>query len=128
MVLLRGIDLSQSRNRKDMRDLMKLGKLERLIMEYFLRHISAGEIIAIIDLREEVKKRVRSGETDLVSELDDAVIEKELHVKLALLVMEGYLESRNGVYRLAQWIIDALRAKKHRLMPGVPKNIEELLD
>lgn len=128
MVLLRGIDLSQSRNRKDMRDLMKLGKLERLIMEYFLRHISAGEIIAIIDLREEVKKRVRSGETNLVSELDDAVIEKELHVKLALLVMEGYLESRNGVYRLAQWIIDALKAKKHRLMPGVPKNIEELLD
>lgn len=119
--------MSQVKNKKSLKDLIKLGRLERLIMEYFLKHVSAGEIIAIIDLREEVKKRVRAGDTDLVSELDDAVIEKELHVKLALLVMEGYLESRNGAYRLAQWILDELKSKKHKLAPGVPKNIEDLL-
>ncbi|MEM0217985.1 MAG: hypothetical protein QW123_00900 [Desulfurococcaceae archaeon] len=113
---------------RSLEDVLRLGKLERLIMEYFIRHISAGDIIAVLDLKEEVKKRARMGEVDLVSELDDAFIVKELYVKLALLVKDGFLEYRNGVYRLPQWIIDIIKSKKGGLYPGVPKSLEELLN
>lgn len=104
-----------------------LNKRERLIMDYFTRQISAGEIIAVLDLKEEVKKRVKMGETDLVAELDDAVITRDIYIDLALLVKQGLLEYRNGVYKLPQSIIDIIRQKKKRATPGILKSLNELL-
>jgi len=114
--------------RRSVREILSLNKLERVVMEYFLRHISAGEIIAALDLKEEVKKRAKQGEADLVSELEDAIIVREVYVAMALLVKKGFLEYRNGAYRLADWIIEVIKAKKGSLQPGVPKSIQELLD
>lgn len=34
-----------------------MNSVEKTIMEYFLKNISVGEIVAVIDLREEVKKK-----------------------------------------------------------------------
>lgn len=114
--------------KRSLREMLTLNKLERLVMEYFLRHISAGEIIAALDLKEEIKKRARQGETDLVSELEDAIIVRELYIAMAMLVKRGFLEYRNGVYRLADWIIDIIKAKRGSLQPGVPKPLQDLLD
>ncbi|MEM2025626.1 MAG: hypothetical protein QXW94_04980 [Desulfurococcaceae archaeon] len=114
--------------KRNIREILSLNKLERLIMEYFIRHISAGEIIAVLDLKEEVKKRVRQGETDLTSEVEDAIIMRELYITLALLARRGFLEYRNGAYKLAVWIVDLIRAKKRGLHPGVYKSIQELID
>lgn len=113
---------------RDIREILGLSKLERLVMEYFLRQISAGEIIAVLDLKEEVKKRAKQGETDLISEIEDAIIVRELYIVLALLVKRGFLEYRNGAYKLAKWIIDQIKAKKGSLYPGVYKSIQDLIE
>ena len=115
-------------NNRDIRELITLSKLEKLVVEYFLRHVSAGEIIAVLDLKEEVKKRARQGEKDLVSELEDAIIIKELYVILAMLVKNGYLEYKNGVYRLSQWIINYIKARKSVFYPGLIKSIKDIIN
>lgn len=120
--------MSESKPKRNIREILQLGKLERLVMEYFIRHISAGDIVAVLDLKEEVKRRMKMGEIDLASELEDAIIIRELYVKLALLVKDGFLEYKNGAYRLAQWVVDIIKAKKGGLYPGTPKNLEELID
>jgi hypothetical protein len=97
-------------------------------MEYFVRHISAGEIIAALDIKEEIKKRAKQGETDIVSELDDTIILREVSIAMALLASRGFLEYRAGVYKLAPWIIEVIRAKKKGLYPGQPKSLRELLE
>ncbi|MEM4718045.1 MAG: hypothetical protein QXE81_04715 [Desulfurococcaceae archaeon] len=104
-----------------------LNKRERIILDYFARHISAGEIIAVLDLKEEIKKRVKMGEVDLVIELDDSVITRDIYIDLALLVKQGLLEYRNGVYKLPQPLIDIIKQKKKRATPGVLKSLNELL-
>jgi hypothetical protein len=110
------------------REILSLNKLERIIMEYFIKHISAGEIIAALDIKEEVKKRAKQGETDIVSELEDAIILREVNVAMALLANKGFLEYKNGVYKLAPWIIEIIKTKKGGLYPGQPKSLKELLD
>lgn len=120
--------MASSEQKRSLREVLQLSKLERLVMEYFLKHISAGDIIAVLDLKEEVKKRVKNGETDLVSELEDAIIVRELYIALALLVKKGFLEYANGAYKLPKWIIDVIKAKKGGLHPGVSKDLSELLD
>jgi hypothetical protein len=119
---------SRSSGERSIRELLNLSKLERLIMEYFLKHISVGEVVAVLDIKEEVKRRAKQGETGLVDELEDAIIAREVYVALAMLVKNGFLEYRNGVYKLAQWIIDVIKAKKGGLYPGTPKSLSELLD
>ena len=84
---------------RSIRDVLFLSKLERIIMEYFIRHISAGEIIAALDIKEEIKKRVKQGETDIVSELEDAILLREINIAMALLANKGFLEYKNGVYK-----------------------------
>jgi len=113
---------------RSLREILSLSKLERVIMEYFIRHISAGEIIAALDIKEEIKKRAKRGETDIVRELDDAIILREVNIAMALLASKGFLEYRNGVYKLAPWIIEIIKAKKKGLFPGQPKSLKELLD
>ncbi|MEM0004955.1 MAG: hypothetical protein QXE10_07625 [Desulfurococcaceae archaeon] len=113
---------------RNIREILALSKLEKLIMDYFLRHISAGEIIALLDLKEEVKKRMKQGETDLVSELEEAIIIREIQITIAMLARRGFLDYRNGVYRLADWIIEIIKSKKGSLYPGIPKSLQELLD
>lgn len=114
--------------KRSIREILSLNKLEKLIMDYFIRHISTGEIIALLDLKEEVKKRIRQGETDLVSEPEDAIIIREIQIAIAMLARRGFLDYRNGVYRLADWIIDIIKIKKGSLYPGIPKSLQELLD
>jgi hypothetical protein len=113
---------------RSLKELLSLGKLEKLVMEYFLKHISAGEIVAILDLKEEVKKRLSLGEQGLVSEPEDAVIVRELYVTLASLIKRGFLVYNNGVYRLSDWIISALKSKLGGLYPGRSKPIEKLVE
>lgn len=113
---------------RSIKEVQTLSKLERLIIEYFIRHISAGEIIAVLDLKEEVKKRVKQGESDLIGEIEDAIIVKELYITMAMLVRKGFLNYRNGVYKLADWIINIIKAKKGGLYPGIQKSLNELLD
>jgi len=119
---------STSSSGRSIRDILSLSKLERIIMEYFIRHISAGEIIAALDIKEEIKKRAKQGETDIVSELDDTIILREVSIAMALLASRGFLEYRAGVYKLAPWIIEVIRAKKKGLYPGQPKSLRELLE
>ena len=119
---------STSSSGRSIRDILSLSKLERIIMEYFVRHISAGEIIAALDIKEEIKKRAKQGETDIVSELDDTIILREVSIAMALLASRGFLEYRAGVYKLAPWIIEVIRAKKKGLYPGQPKSLRELLE
>lgn len=119
---------STSSSGRSIRDILSLSKLERIIMEYFVRHISAGEIIAALDIKEEIKKRAKQGEIDIVSELDDTIILREVSIAMALLASRGFLEYRAGVYKLAPWIIEVIRAKKKGLYPGQPKSLRELLE
>lgn len=109
------------------REILRLRKLERLVMEYFIQHISVGELIAILDLKEEVKKKTRLGETDLVSELEDPIIVRELYLAIAMLVKNGFLEYRNGAYRLPDWLIKVIKNKKGSLMPGIPKSLRDII-
>lgn len=114
--------------KRSIKEISSLNKLEKLIIDYFLKHISAGEIIAILDLKEDVKKRIKQGEVDFVSEAEDAIIVREIQISLAMLVKKGFLEYRNGVYRLADWIIDTVKNKKGSLYPGISKPLQDLLD
>lgn len=102
-----------------------LTKLERLILEYFARHISVGEIIAVIDLREEVK---RLRDPDLVSEFDDPVIEMEINKALARLVEKGYLERASGCFNLSESLRKKIIERYGSLKPGEPKALEKILD
>jgi len=109
-------------------ELRRLNKLESLVLSYFLRHISVGEIIAVIDLREEVKKRLREGERDIVSETEDVLIEREILLTIAQLVRKNILTYRNGAYSLSKWLMELVRSKFGGLNPGVSKPIEKLLE
>ena len=109
-----------------LRDILAMGRLERIVMEYFVKNISVGEIIALIELREEVKRRVARGEKDLVPELDDVVIEREISRIISKLISAGYLEYKGGVYNLSKPLIEELKRRFNRLDPGVPKNLENL--
>jgi len=119
---------STSSSGRSIREILSLSKLERIIMEYFIRHISAGEIIAALDIKEEIKKRAKQGEIDIVSELDDTIILREVSIAMALLASRGFLEYSSGAYKLAPWIIEVIRAKKKGLYPGQPKSLRELLE
>ncbi len=106
------------------RDILKLGGLERFIMNYFLKHISAGEIVAIIEMREEIKRHRR---TDLVPEIDDVIIEMEISKALSRLVRKGFLEYSSGCYNLAPEIRDAIKKKYGEYKPGIEKRVEDLI-
>ncbi len=117
-----------SQQSRSLREILGLSRLERLVVEYFIKHISAGEIIAVLDLKEEVKKRLSMGETDLVSEAEDAVIVRELYIALASLVKKDFLVYNNGVYRLSDWIIQEIKSKLGSLQPGKSKPLEKILE
>jgi len=106
------------------RDILALSKLERLIMIYFLRHISAGEIITVIEIRDEIK---RSNDPELVPEFDDIIIELEINKAIARLVEKGFLEHKSGCYSLAEHIREEIMKKYGGLYPGRPKKIEDFL-
>lgn len=114
-----------SKKKPDFQDILKLSKLERLIMNYFIKHISAGEIIAVLELREEVK---RIKDPDLVPEFDDVIIEMEINKALARLVEKGFLEHIGGCYNLAEHLRLKIMEKLGGLNPGISKNLDKLLD
>ncbi len=120
--------MSLESGRRSIREILLLSKLERIIMEYFIKHISAGEIIAALDIKEEIKKKAKQGETDIVSEIEDAILLREINIAMALLANKGFLEYKNGVYKLAPWIIEIVKVRKGGLYPGQPKSLKELLD
>ncbi|WP_425358436.1 PolB1-binding protein PBP2 family protein [Desulfurococcus mucosus] len=109
-------------------ELMRLDKLSRLVVSYFLKHISVGEIVAVMDLREEVRRRVREGEKDLVQENESVFIEREVMRVLMELVRKGVLYYRNGVYSLSPWLIELVKKRFGGLNPGVPKPLEKLVE
>ncbi|HEC96249.1 MAG TPA: hypothetical protein ENI59_01050 [Euryarchaeota archaeon] len=117
-------EVSVENNKPTLRDILRLGKLERLVMNYFLKHISAGEIIAIIELREEIK---RLRDPELVPEFDDVIIELEIGKAINKLLREGFIEYRSGCYNLAKHLREELKKKLGDLKPGFSKNIEELV-
>jgi len=114
-----------SEKKPDFKDILQLPKLERLIMEYFIKHISVGEIIAVLELRDEVK---RLKDPELVPELDDVVIEMEIGKALARLVEKGFLEHVAGCYSLAPHLRAKISEKFGGLHPGVPKDLSKLID
>jgi len=116
--------LSVDQKLPQLRNILRLPKLERLIMEYFLKHISAGEIIVLIDLREEIK---RLRDPDLVPEFDDVIIELEVGKAITRLLRKGFLEYASGCYNLAPQLRDELRKKIGGLKPGFSKNLEDLI-
>ncbi len=89
-------------------DVKKLPKLHRLIMDYFIKYISAGELVAIIEIREQVKTL---RDPDLVPEFDDIIIEREISRALMYLVEHNYLEHREGCYNLAEHLREELKEK-----------------
>lgn len=112
---------------RDIKELLSLNNIEKLIMEYFLRNISVGEIIAILDLREEVKKKVKTGELQY-SETDDSVIERDLLTIMTSLIKRGFLEYNMGVFNLAGWIREYLKKKYKSLETGVSKSLEKIVN
>ncbi len=116
--------MSNNSNAPGLRDILELPKLERFIMEYFLKHISAGEITAIIEMREEIK-RIRDPE--LVPEFDDVVIEIEISKALTRLVRKGFLEYVSGCYNLAPQLREELKNKLGELRPGYSKDLSKLV-
>lgn len=86
-------------------DIKKLPKLHQLVMDYFMKYISVGEVIAIIELREQIKALK---DPDLVPEFDDVVIEIHISRALADLVEKGFLERAEGVYNLASQLREEL--------------------
>jgi len=109
----------------DFKDILKLSKLERLIMDYFIKHISVGEIIAVLELREEVK---RIKDPDLVPEFDDVIIEMEINKALARLVEKGFLEHVGGCYNLAEHLRKKIIEKLGGLNPGIAKDLNKLIE
>ncbi len=92
-----------------LRSIEGLSKLHRLIMEYFIKNISVGELIAIIELRELAKS---SKNREIVGEVDDAIIERNISKALSELVQAGFLERAEGVYNLASRLRSELRKRK----------------
>ncbi|MCY0868692.1 MAG: hypothetical protein OWQ48_05640 [Desulfurococcus sp.] len=110
-------------------ELRELSRLERLVLSYFLKHISVGEIIAIVDLREEIKRRIREGERDLVPGVEDpAELEREIIRVLIELVKKNILYYRNGAYSLSPWLMKRVQEKYKSLQPGSPKPLEKILE
>ncbi len=107
------------------KDVLSLSKLERLIMEYFIKHISAGEIITVIELRDEIK---RLRDPDLVPEFDDIIIELEINKAIARLIEKGFLEHTGGCYNLAEHLRKKIREKYGELYPGRSKDLNELIE
>lgn len=103
----------------------ELTKLEKLVLDYFIRHISVGEIIAVIDLREEVK---RLRDPEMVSEFDDPVIEMEINKAIARLVEKGYLERATGCFNLCERLRRRIIEKYGSLKPGEPKPLNDIID
>ncbi len=96
-------------------DINKLPKLHRLIMNYFMKYISVGELVAIIELREQVKSLK---DPELVPELDDIIIEREISKAIAYLVEHRYLEHGEGCYNLAEHLREELKKEKKYSMGG----------
>ncbi len=97
------------RPKPKLKDIEKLPKLHRLVMEYFIKYISVGELAAIIDLREQIKAL---GDTEIVPEIDDVIIEIYVSRALGDLVRQGFLEKVEGVYNLAPHLREELKQKK----------------
>ncbi|MCD6487818.1 MAG: hypothetical protein J7K21_01150 [Desulfurococcales archaeon] len=109
----------QATNKPSLKDIEKLPKLEKLIMEYFLKYISAGEIITIIDLRETIKSM---RDPELVPEFDDVIIEISLTRAIARLVKEGFLEHTEGCYNLAPHLREELK-KTGKYKPSLSRTL-----
>lgn len=100
--------MSVASKKPSFEDIKKLPKLHRLIMDYFLKYISAGELVAIIEIREQVKM---SRDPELVPEFDDIIIEREISRALAYLVEHGFLEHKEGCYNLAEHFREELKKR-----------------
>lgn len=96
------------RRKPSLRDVENLPKLEKTIMEYFLKHISVGEIIAIIELRETIK-HMNDPELNVG---DDVLIEMNISRAIARLVEKGFLEHAEGCYNLAPQLIEELKTTR----------------
>ncbi len=91
-----------------LKDIEKLSKLEKIIMDYFMKYISVGEIIALVELRE-ILKNLDSSEINI--EKDDVIIEITISKTLANLVEKGFLEHEEGCYNLASHLREELKKK-----------------
>ncbi len=107
------------------KDILSLPKLERLIMEYFLKHISVGEIISVIEIREEIK---RLRDPELVPEFDDVIIELTVNRAIARLVGKKFLVHESGCYNLNERIREEIKRAYGELRPGFSKDIYEILE
>ncbi len=107
------------------KDILSLPKLERLIMEYFLKHISAGEIISVIEIREEIK---RLRDPELVPEFDDVIIELTVNRAIARLVNKKFLVHESGCYNVNERIREEIKKAYGELRPGFSKDIYEILE
>jgi len=107
------------------KDILSLPKLERLIMDYFLKHISAGEIISVIEIREEIK---RLKDPDLVPEFDDVIIELTVNRAIARLVRKKFLVHESGCYNINERIREEIKKAYGELRPGFSKDIYEILE
>ena|GEM_PF-680078 len=107
------------------KDILSLPKLERLIMDYFLKHISAGEIISVIEIREEIK---RLKDPDLVPEFDDVIIELTVNRAIARLVRKKFLVHESGCYNVNERIREEIKKAYGELRPGFSKDIYEILE
>jgi len=101
--------LSEDRELPSLRDIKKLPKLHQLVMDYFIKYISVGEVVAIIELREQIKAL---RDPDLVPEFDDVIIEIHISRALADLVEKGFLKRAEGVYNLAPQLREELKQRK----------------
>ena len=107
------------------KDILSLPKLERLIMDYFLKHISAGEIISVIEIREEIK---RLKDPDLVPEFDDVIIELTVNRAIARLVRKKFLVHESGCYNVNERIREEIKKAYGELRPGFSKDVYEILE
>jgi len=101
--------LSEDRKLPSLKDIKKLPKLQQLVMDYFIKYISVGEVVAIIELREQIKAL---RDPDLVPEFDDVIIEIHISRALADLVEKGFLERAEGVYNLAPQLREELKQRR----------------
>lgn len=95
-----------------LKDIERLPKLERIVMNYFMKHISVGEIIAIVELRELIKSMNDPG---LDIERDDIIIERAITKALASLVEKGFLEHAEGCYNLPEHLRKEIMRKRSQI-------------
>ncbi|MEZ0393638.1 MAG: hypothetical protein ABWK00_01130 [Desulfurococcaceae archaeon] len=108
--------------------LLGLDKLEKIVMEYFFKNVSVGEVIALIELKDELRRRQRSGELTIAAGSDEeAAIERELRKAIANLMRLGLLEYRLGSYNLSQSLREYVKRKLGKLEPGTSKDLMKLL-